>query len=92
MLFRSMTVEPGFGGQSFMREMMKKVEALCSYAEAHHLTYQIEVDGGINGETSQEAIRAGAELLVIGSYLFRQADKRAAMTAIREQADTIAHV
>ena len=87
-----MTVEPGFGGQSFMREMMKKVEALCSYAEAHHLTYQIEVDGGINGETSQEAIRAGAELLVIGSYLFRQADKRAAMTAIREQADTIAHV
>ena len=56
------------------------------------LTYQIEVDGGINGETSQEAIRAGAELLVIGSYLFRQEDKRAAMTAIREQADTIAHV
>ena len=87
-----MTVEPAFGGQSFMREMMKKVEALCSYAEAHHLTYQIEVDGGINGETSQEAIRAGAELLVIGSYLFRQEDKRAAMTAIREQADTIAHV
>ena len=69
--------------------MMKRRRFCSSSAEAHHLTYQIEVDGGINGETSQEAIRAGAELLVIGSYLFRQEDKRAAMTAIREQADTI---
>lgn len=79
-----MTVEPGFGGQSFLWEMIDKVEALHQYAEAHSLSYRIEVDGGINAETAPHVLRAGAELLVIGSYLFRQADPKSAMDAIRE--------
>ncbi|MGN1404541.1 MAG: ribulose-phosphate 3-epimerase [Ruminococcus sp.] len=81
-----MTVEPGFGGQSFLWDMVKKVEALREYARAHQLNYQIEVDGGINAETAPHVLRAGAEILVIGSYLFRQADPRAAMDGIRAEA------
>ena len=81
-----MTVEPGFGGQSFLWKMVDKVEALHQYAEAHGLSYRIEVDGGINAETAPHVLRAGAELLVIGSYLFRQADPKSAMDAIRENA------
>lgn len=81
-----MTVEPGFGGQSFLWDMVKKVEALQEYARAHQLNYQIEVDGGINAETAPHVLRAGAEILVIGSYLFRQADPHAAMDSIRAEA------
>ena len=81
-----MTVEPGFGGQSFLWDMVEKVKALRQYAQEHGLSYQIEVDGGINAETAPRVIEAGAEILVIGSYLFRQADPKAAMNAIREEA------
>ena len=81
-----MTVEPGFGGQSFLWDMVEKVKALRQYAQEHGLYYQIEVDGGINAETAPRVIEAGAEILVIGSYLFRQADPKAAMNAIREEA------
>nr|WP_295215104.1 ribulose-phosphate 3-epimerase [Ruminococcus sp.] len=81
-----MTVEPGFGGQSFLWDMVKKIEALRNYALVHQLDYQIEVDGGINAETAPRVLRAGAEILVIGSYLFRQADPRAAMDEIRAEA------
>lgn len=84
-----MTVEPGFGGQSFLWPMIQKVEALSAYAKAHDLHYHVQVDGGINAETAPHAIRAGADLLVIGSYLFRQANPRAAMEAIREEAASL---
>lgn len=85
-----MTVEPGFGGQSFLWDMVEKVKALRQYAQAHQLSYLIEVDGGINAETAPHVIEAGAEILVIGSYLFRQADPKAAMDAIREEAAKMA--
>lgn len=78
-----MTVEPGFGGQSFLWNMVEKIKALHDYACIHELNYQIEVDGGINAETAPYALRAGADILVIGSYLFRQADPKAALDAIR---------
>lgn len=81
-----MTVEPGFGGQSFLWDMVKKIEALREYARAHQMNYQIEVDGGINAETAPQVLRAGADILVIGSYLFRQADQHAAMDGIRAEA------
>ena len=54
------------------------------------MSYQIEVDGGINAETAPHVIEAGAEILVIGSYLFRQADPKAAMDAIRDEAAKMA--
>ena len=85
-----MTVEPGFGGQSFLWDMVEKVKALRAYADANQLSYQIEVDGGINAETAPHVIEAGAEILVIGSYLFRQADPKAAMDAIRDEAAKMA--
>ncbi len=66
-----MTVEPGFGGQSFMRDMLEKVEWLNTYRKENDLTYRIEVDGGINGQTYQLAINAGSDTLVAGSYVFK---------------------
>lgn len=81
-----MTVEPGFGGQSFLWNMIEKVKALHTYGTENGLSYRIEVDGGINAETAPHVIRAGAEILVIGSYLFRQTDKRAALAAVRKSA------
>ena len=70
--------------------LVEKVKALRAYADANPLSYQIEVDGGINAETAPHVIEAGAEILVIGSYLFRQADPKAAMDAIRDEAAKMA--
>jgi len=62
-----MTVEPGFGGQSFMEDMMPKVSELREkYPHLH-----IQVDGGINAETAQIAAEAGANVLVAGSFVFK---------------------
>lgn len=65
-----MSVEPGFGGQSFMENSLPKVSALRSEIEKQGLNTLIEIDGGINGETAKRAIDAGADVLVAGSYLF----------------------
>ena len=64
-----MTVNPGFGGQDFMPEMMPKVEALRKMYDR-----DIEVDGGINTETAVLAVEAGANVLVAGSAIFKQPD------------------
>lgn len=66
-----MTVEPGFGGQSFMEDMMPKVKWLVNQREAKQLSYRIEVDGGINGKTYKTAVEAGADTLVAGSFVFK---------------------
>lgn len=66
-----MTVEPGFGGQSFMEDMLSKIEWLNSYRKDQSLNYRIEVDGGINGQTYKLAVRAGSDTLVAGSYVFK---------------------
>lgn len=65
-----MTVEPGFGGQKFMEDMMDKVRWLAIYRDSHDLRYRIEVDGGVNQQTAQIAKEAGADMLVAGSYVF----------------------
>ena len=66
-----MTVEPGFGGQSFMEDMMPKVKWLVNQREAMQLSYRIEVDGGINGTTYKTAVDAGADTVVAGSFVFK---------------------
>ena len=66
-----MTVEPGFGGQSFMEDMMPKVKWLVNQREAKQLSYRIEVDGGINGTTYKTAVDSGADTLVAGSFVFK---------------------
>lgn len=78
-----MTVEPGFGGQSFMPDMLEKVSALRSEIERRGLDIDIQVDGGINAETSKLAVAAGANVLVAGSAVFKASDRRAAIEALR---------
>ena len=65
-----MTVVPGFGGQSFMPEMMAKVKAAAEFRSRHGLDFRIEVDGGINAETGRICVQNGADVLVAGTYLF----------------------
>ncbi len=65
-----MSVEPGFGGQSFMMDSLEKISFLRHYIDTHDLTTLIEIDGGINAETGRLARTAGADILVAGSYLF----------------------
>lgn len=66
-----MSVEPGFGGQSFMADMLDKVRILRKEIEAKQLSTRIEIDGGINGETGKQAVEAGCDTLVAGSYIFK---------------------
>ena len=78
-----MTVEPGFGGQSFMPDMLEKVSALRAEIERRGLSVDIQVDGGINSETAKLAVAAGANVLVAGSAVFKAADRKAAIEALR---------
>ncbi len=73
-----MTVEPGFGGQKFMQDMMPKVRQLATWREELGLSYDIEVDGGIAMDTVRTAMDAGANVLVAGSAVFGKADIAAA--------------
>lgn len=80
-----MTVEPGFGGQSFMTDMLEKIRAIRGYAEENELSLDIEVDGGINEKTAAVAAKAGANVLVSGSYVFHSADAQKTMSLLRGQ-------
>lgn len=75
-----MTVEPGFGGQSFMAEQLPKIRALREMARP---ACHIEVDGGIDERTAPLCVEAGADVLVAGSAVFRRADRAEAVRAIR---------
>lgn len=65
-----MTVEPGFGGQSFMAEQLKKVKTLCEWRASGCGDFLIEVDGGVNAQTAVQCLDAGADVLVAGSAVF----------------------
>ena len=69
-----MTVEPGFGGQSFMDNQIEKIKCIANYISENNLSVNIEIDGGINYETGRLCIDAGANILVAGSFLFNQDD------------------
>ncbi len=75
-----MTVEPGFGGQKFMADMMPKVTAIRKEADRRGLPLSIQVDGGINEQTAPVVAKAGADCAVIGSAFFNASDP-AALTA-----------
>ena len=77
-----MTVEPGFGGQSFMEDMMPKVAALRAEIDRRGLPVQIQVDGGINATTAATVAAAGADIAVMGSALFNAEDPRALMDLV----------
>lgn len=75
-----MTVQPGFGGQSFMHDQLPKIEALANMIESVVI---LEVDGGINVATAELAIKAGANALVSGSYIFGAHDIELAISSLR---------
>lgn len=91
-----MTVSPGFGGQKFMPEVVEKIEMTREFCEKHGIRqggiikqglslppFDIQVDGGINHETAQTCVQAGANVLVSGNYLFHQADMKKAIEGLR---------
>ena len=67
-----MTVEPGFGGQKFMEDQLLKIEQLKNFIFNNQLRVDLEVDGGVNYETGKKCVDAGANILVAGSFLFKQ--------------------
>jgi ribulose-phosphate 3-epimerase len=81
-----MTVFPGFGGQSFMGDVMSKVELARREVENQALSLDIEVDGGIDVHTAPLAVRAGANVLVAGSAIFAKSDPLRAAQDLRAAA------
>ena len=79
-----MTVEPGFGGQSFMPETVDKIRKIRERVSSLGIEADIEVDGGINDKTASIVLNAGANVLVSGSYLFKSDDMKAAAAVLRE--------
>ena len=79
-----MTVNPGFGGQKFLPEMLPKIRRLRQLCDARGLDPVIEVDGGQNCASAGEAIAAGANAIVAGSAIFGAPDYAAAIAAIRQ--------
>ena len=78
-----MTVEPGFGGQSFMAEMCPKIKAIKDEIDRQHLNVDIEVDGGINPKTAKLVKEAGANILVAGSAIYGKPDYKEQIELIR---------
>ncbi|MET0133131.1 MAG: ribulose-phosphate 3-epimerase [Kibdelosporangium sp.] len=81
-----MSVEPGFGGQSFMPEVLDKVRAARRLVATGHLKLLVEIDGGINSDTIDEAAEAGVDCFVAGSAVYGADDPAKAVTALRERA------
>lgn len=78
-----MTVNPGYGGQAFIPEMLPKIARLAAMRAAGGYRFDIEVDGGINAQTARQVIGAGADVLVAGSAVFGAADPARAIRELR---------
>ena len=77
-----MTVEPGFGGQSFMEDQTEKIRIIREECNKRGLFTDIQVDGGITDKTAPLVVTAGANVLVAGSYVFKS-DKKAAIDSLK---------
>ena len=82
-----MTVEPGFGGQSFMADMLPKIRGISALIKEYRPACELEVDGGIDDGTAPLVVDAGANVLVAGSAVFGKPDRAAAIAGIRMAAD-----
>ncbi|HEL0709138.1 ribulose-phosphate 3-epimerase [Streptococcus equi subsp. zooepidemicus Sz16] len=78
-----MTVNPGFGGQAFIPECLEKVAAIAKMRDERGLSFDIEVDGGVDDKTIRACYQAGANVFVAGSYLFKAADLAAQVQTLR---------
>ncbi|OIU72269.1 ribulose-phosphate 3-epimerase [Rossellomorea aquimaris] len=79
-----MTVNPGFGGQSFIPSVVPKIKQIRSWADEVNPNLEIEVDGGINTETAAVCAEAGADVFVAGSAIYNKSDRRAAIQELRK--------
>ena len=79
-----MTVNPGFGGQAFIPSVVPKILEVARLAGEQNKTLDIEVDGGVNAKTAPLCAEAGANVLVAGSAIYNEADRAAAIRALRE--------
>ncbi len=86
-----MSVEPGFGGQSFMPRVLDKVRTVRNLVDTGHLNVLVEIDGGINADTIEQAAAAGVDCFVAGSAVYGAEDPARAIRALREQAANAAH-
>jgi ribulose-phosphate 3-epimerase len=82
-----MSVNPGFGGQSFIERALDKIVEVRALLDARNPACEIEVDGGIGSENIERAVRAGANVLVAGNSVFATADPAAAVRALRRRVD-----
>ena len=82
-----MTVNPGFGGQAFIKPMLQKISEIREMTRGRNI--DIEVDGGITTETAPQVVKAGANVLVAGSAVFKGADYSANIKAIRQAASSV---
>lgn len=82
-----MTVEPGFGGQRFMEDMLPKIENVRAYLDEHKPECDIQVDGGIGNDSIAKASRAGANIFVIGTASFGAPDMKAALDGFKTIAE-----
>jgi ribulose-phosphate 3-epimerase len=78
-----MTVEPGFGGQSFMADMIPKIQEISSYIKTNNLSCRVEVDGGIDAVTGRQTVAAGADVLVAGNSVFNAPDPIQAVRTLK---------
>ena len=86
-LVLAMTVQPGFGGQSFREDVLPKIRAIAREREAQGLTFRIEVDGGVDEKTGPLCREAGADTLVAGSAFFKAQDPLAFKTLLERNSD-----
>jgi ribulose-phosphate 3-epimerase len=78
-----MTVNPGFGGQKFIEQVLPKIRQVKELVDKKGLSVEIEVDGGVNEETARKCVEAGANVLVAGSAIYNERDRRKAIEKIR---------
>src|SRR5699024_8548630 len=78
-----MTVNPGFGGQQFIEGALEKIELLAKWRTENNYQYEIEVDGGVNEETANKCVQAGADVLVAGSAIYNEVNRKEAIEKIR---------
>lgn len=79
-----MSVEPGFGGQSFMPNSLDKIKYLKNKKEEKNYKYLIEVDGGVNEKTAPLVKEAGVEVIVAGTYVFKSNDRKATIESLKK--------
>lgn len=71
-----MSVEPGFGGQKFMESSLDKIRAIRKYIDDNNLNCELEIDGGIKIDNVEQVLKAGADVIVVGSDIFEKEDKK----------------